>query len=260
MSYDSIPAEIKRLKQWVCCWNTSKIPMQTRELKAASASDPGTWSSFDEASAAVESGRYDYVGFVFADNGIVGIDIDVGFDDRLLSPLAVDIISVCRSYTEISKSGRGVHILLKGDLPFHGRNNRAGVEIYKSRRYFITTGRVLFYPEIQRNQRAIDYVIGKYFKETENATETSSTANRIYSGVYAPPAGGKITLRPCYPEIQQGCRNISLASLAGQLHTTGYDKSFIYRELLFANSAACKPPLPSREIETITNSICRYRR
>lgn len=260
MTYDSIPAEIRQLNQWVCCWNTSKIPMQARKREAASVSDPGTWCGFEEAMATVKAGHYDHIGFVFADNGIIGIDIDVGFDERLLSPLAVDIMQACQSYTEISKSGRGVHILLKGDIPFSGRNNRAGVEIYKSRRFFITTGRVLFYPEIKPNQRAIDYVISNYFKETEIASKVGISAPRVYSPVYPPPGSKHISIRPQYPEILSGCRNISLTSLAGQLHTTGYDKAFIYKELLYVNTAACKPPLPVREIETITNSVCRYRR
>lgn len=65
-----------------------------------------------------------------------------------MNPLASDIISHCGSYTEKSRSGRGVHILLKGSLPFKGRNNRAGVEIYRSGRYFIMTGKVIIYSEI----------------------------------------------------------------------------------------------------------------
>ena len=76
MDYSRIPEELKNLKQWVCAWDTSKIPMKSFERKAASSTAPETWGTFEQAQAAVEGGMYDHIGFVFADNGIVGIDID----------------------------------------------------------------------------------------------------------------------------------------------------------------------------------------
>ena len=140
MRFENIPSELQSIPQWVCAWRNSKVPMQANEKKAAASSSPETWASFEDAKAAVEKGRYAYLGFVFADNGIVGIDLDTGFDDDgFLSPLAIDIIRHCTSYTEKSKSGRGVHILVKGTLPFKGKNNRQGVEVYQTGRYFIIT-------------------------------------------------------------------------------------------------------------------------
>ena len=148
MDYSRIPEELKKLNQWVCTWDNSKVPMKAFEKKAASSTAPETWGTFEQAAAAVEGGKYDQVGFVFADTGLVGIDIDVGFEDGLMTPLCADIMKACHSYTEKSRSGRGVHILLHGDLPFPGKNNLKGVEIYKSRRFFIMTGKQLIFPEI----------------------------------------------------------------------------------------------------------------
>lgn len=260
MRYESVPEDIKRLPQWVCCWNNSKIPMRAFEKKAASSVDPESWSSFKLATQAVEQGLYDHIGFVFADNGIVGIDIDCGFEDGLLTEIGADIIGACHSYTEKSKSGRGVHILLKGTLPFPGKNNRAGVEIYKSRRFFITTGNVLLYPEIIENQAAIDYVVAKYFPEAQKAATEGLLSPRIYSPEYLHSKGERWVLRPYYPPIGEGGRNLSLASLAGQMHTQGYPVKSIYKELLYVNKTACKPPLSLSEVQTIVNSITRYRR
>lgn len=262
--YDAIPAELKALPQWVCCWDTSKIPMRAFERRAASSVDPVSWSNFTTAVSAVDEGYYDHIGFVFADNGVVGIDIDCGFDeDGFLTPLCADIISACHSYTELSKSGRGVHILLKGDLPFPGKNNRAGVEIYKSRRFFVTTGKVMLYEQLAENQSGIDYVVEKYFADMtgeKTSARTPSMLSRYYTPVFEKPVGRKMNLRPTYPEITPGGRNNSLASLAGQLHTAGYPPKEIYRELLHCNSVACKPPLPPRDIQGIVESITRYRR
>lgn len=82
----------------------------------------------------------------------------------------------------------------------------------------------------------------------------------IYSPIYRRPENGKLRLKPEYPPITPGSRNLSLTSLAGQLHNQGYTKAEIYKELLYANSQACKPPLPQSEIELIVNSITRYKR
>ena len=261
MDYSRIPEELKNLKQWVCAWDTSKIPMKAFERKAASSTAPETWGTFEQALAAVEGGTYDHLGFVFADNGLVGIDIDAGFDDGLMTPLCADIMKACQSYTEKSRSGRGVHILLRGNLPFTGRNNLAGVEIYKARRFFIMTGRVLIFPEIIENQKAIDYVVQKYFPEAERkGNGKSALVQKIYSPVFRKPEGTKVFVRPEYPEIISGGRNLSLTSLAGAMHNTGYSKQEIYRELCLVNQQACKPPLPDREVQTICDSVTRYRR
>lgn len=260
MRFENIPSELQELPQWVCAWNSSKVPMQAKQRKAAASSLPDTWSSFEEAKNAVEKGHYSYLGFVFADNGIVGIDLDAGFDeDGFLSPLAIDIVKRCASYTEKSKSGRGVHVLVRGTLPFKGRNNRNGVEIYQSGRYFIMTGNTLIYSEIVENQAAIDYIMEKYFPDVFKESP-GTIAPRIYSPIYAKPANGKVQLKPTYPPILHGSRNLSLTSLAGQMHSQGYNKSDIFKELLYANEQACQPPLPRGEVETIVNSVSKYRR
>ena len=259
MRYDKLPPELTELPQWVCVWNGSKIPMQAREKKAASSVMPETWAVFDDARVAVDAGVYDGLGFVFNNNGIIGIDIDAGFDeDGFLSALSIDVMSQCQSYTEKSRSGRGIHVLVKGRLPFRGRNNGSGVEIYQSSRYFIMTGDVLIFPEIIENQKAIDYIIATYFPEVEGDTGCSS--RRIYSPTYPKPTDGVIPLSPTYPPIVEGGRNNAMASLAGQLHNLGYSKKDIYRELCFANEQACVPPLPERDLQTIVNSITKYRR
>lgn len=259
--YENIPSELKELAQWVCCRGDSKIPMKAYENEAASSTNPQTWATFDMANDAVSKGYYDYCGFVFADNGLVGIDIDSGHDDDgFLSDLATDIIGKCKSYTEKSKSGRGYHILVRGDLPFKGKNNLAGVEMYKTARYFIMTGDVLLYRTIEENQEAIDYIVSKYFPEARQEREVSGYGNRIYTPVWEPPKDNRVKLRPVYPRIPDGSRNICLTSLAGMMHNQGYSKQQIYEELLYCNTVACDPPLDKNELRMICNSVARYKR
>ena len=257
--YEKIPAELKEQKAWVNVWNRSKIPMQTVRKKAASASSPETWGTFDQAAQNVCAGVYDGIGYVFHNTGLIGIDIDTGYEGGFLSPLAIDILTHCRSYCEKSRSGRGFHILLRGNLPFAGKNNRKGLELYRESRYFIMTGNVMFWEEIVENQDAIDYILQTHFPESLLEAQNRATS-RIYSPAYKRPANGKIFVKPSYPTITEGGRNISLTSLAGQLHTQGYTKDRILQELLQANETACKPPLDVSEVQAIVNSVTRYRR
>ena len=259
MILKNIPIELQNLNQWVCTKGDSKIPMDAKRPFPASSTSPPTWSSFETAINAVVDGIYDYLGFVFNDNGIVGIDIDDGYDkDGFLSEIAVDIIEKCKSYTEKSKSGRGFHILVKGDLPFKGKNNLKGVEIYKAARFFIMTGDTLLYRNLVESQEVIDYIVQKYFPE-ERESEGKVGTSTIYTPIWGKPKE-TIALRPTYPPIPDGTRNLSLTSLAGQWHSLGYTKESIYKELLYVNSVACNPPLDINEIQCIVNSVTRYRR
>jgi hypothetical protein len=260
INYANIPEELKRLNQWVCANEGSKVPMQANRPCAASSTNPDTWASFEDALWAVENGYYDYLGFVFNDNGIVGIDLDDAIVNGIVSPLATEVISLCNSYTELSKSGTGLHIFVKGDIPFKGKNNLAGVEIYKTARFFIMTGNVVDVPYVADNQAALDIIVAQYLPETRERKATTVTP-RIYNPEWDCPKGSRrVKIRPNYPRIPDGCRNICLTSLAGMMHSIGYSKVQIYRELQYANYTACDPPLPLAELRQICNSVTRYQR
>lgn len=258
--FEDFPDELKKLKQWVGVRNGSKIPYNIRG--AASSSNPDTWLTYENVVKGVDKGVFDLPGFVFCDNDIVGIDIDIGYlDNGFLSSEAVDIIKKLHSYTEKSRSGRGMHIYVHGTLPFDGRNNRQGVEIYKTARYFIVTGQKMFYGDIVENQEGIDYVVEKYFQNTIVTTGGKTKTTTIYQPEYTLTAdGSKITFKRDLPEIKAGSRNISLASFAGQLRTQGYPPERIYEELQRLNETRCKPPVDQDELDTIFDSVTRYKR
>ena len=260
MRYDNIPQELRVLNQWVCANENSKVPMQANRPYPASSTNPDTWASFEDALWAVEHGYYDYLGFVFNDNGIVGIDIDDAFT-ATMAPTVDDICKQCDgTYMEYSKSGDGLHLFVKGDIPFKGKNNLAGVEMYKTARFFIMTGDALPHDGICYKQNALEYIAAKYFPETRERKTTTVTP-RIYNPEWDHAKGSKrVKVRPNYPVIPDGCRNICLTSLAGMMHSIGYTKGQIYRELQYANNTACKPPLLDCELKTICNSVTRYQR
>ena len=172
--YNNIPDEMKQLKNWLV-WRLvdkggekpSKVPFSVSG-GSASVSNPNTWGTFKSAVAAYETGEYDGIGFVFTDTPFVGIDIDscVNTETGEISAAASDIIETTQSYTELSQSGKGFHIILRGALP-QGRRRKGSFEMYGSGspRYFAMTGKVWEgRRQIAENQAAINRVHKKYIE------------------------------------------------------------------------------------------------
>ena len=72
---------------------------------------------------------------------MVGVDLDDCREPEsgFIDDGAQATIEQLNSYTEVSPSGRGVHILVTGELP-PGGNKTEGVEMYSQGRYFTVTG------------------------------------------------------------------------------------------------------------------------
>ena len=151
--------ELKSLPQWVAyrlVWNekkgkADKIPVNPHDGKGAKANDPSTWGTYDEAMnfamrQGLIAGKSGGVGFEFA-GGYAGIDLDHVIEaDGTLKEFAQDIINMMNSYTEVSPSGTGVHILFKLTCPLseigdRNRDSKLGIEVYDKGRYFTVTGR-----------------------------------------------------------------------------------------------------------------------
>ncbi len=149
---DAIPQDLRERRQWVL-WRLkhkrgakkpTKIPF-TPTGAAASSTDAATWSTFDIVRAAFEGGAFDGVGFVFAaDDPFVGIDLDGCLDPETgdLEPWARAVVDRFDTYTEVSPSGKGLHLILRGSLP-PGDRKRGPVECYEQGRYFTITARCL---------------------------------------------------------------------------------------------------------------------
>lgn len=116
--------------------------------RMASSTDASTWLSFDEAVALAEREGLAGVGFVFAPGGgLCGVDLDKCRDPETgaVQAWAQRVIERLASYTEISPSGTGVHIIANATLPGPGRKkNRddgpGATEMYDRARYFTMTG------------------------------------------------------------------------------------------------------------------------
>ena len=102
-----------------------------------------TWGTFEEALGAYESGGYAGVGFVFSSaDPFTGIDLDgcVNPTSGEVAVWAMEIVRYFDSYTELSASGTGIHIIVKGEIPNRRKDE---VEVYSFKRFFTVTGHVL---------------------------------------------------------------------------------------------------------------------
>ena len=144
-----IPTDLTRLRRWVV-WRSeqrngkpTKVPYTPKTGRRASVSNPRTWGSFEQATAAAS--KHDGIGFVTVKgDGIVGVDLDDCRDPHTgaITPDAQAVVDEIVSYTEVSPSGAGVRIFAKGALPARGRK-RGGVEVYDDRHFLTVTGRHL---------------------------------------------------------------------------------------------------------------------
>ena len=136
MAYESIPEELKKLKQWVC-WDGTKLPKNPYTGGNAQSNNPQTWSDYQTAIDAVVKFGFSGIGFQFAPP-YFGVDLDHCIDNH---DFVDEFVESLQSYAEYSKSGTGIHIICKGKLP-DGARRKGNVEMYSERRYFIMTGNV----------------------------------------------------------------------------------------------------------------------
>jgi putative DNA primase/helicase len=145
---ESIPEEIRIRPQWVV-WKAvgdkpDKVPYSARTGRKASSTDLMSWSTFEEALEAYKGDGYTGVGFVFSSGDpYSGIDLDGCVDPTTgeLAAWALEIARYFQSYTELSTTGTGLHIIVKGLQVPNRRKEK--VEVYSSKRFFTLTGHEL---------------------------------------------------------------------------------------------------------------------
>jgi putative DNA primase/helicase len=160
-----------------------KRPYQPKTHVPAKTNDPSTWTDVTTALKALGTGRYNGIGFVFAEaDPFIGTDLDacVGKDGSIAA-WAEDIITSLSSYTEYSPSKLGVHILTRATLQGAGRKT-GNVEMYATERYFtLTTDHVPGTPTIieERQQQQSNL----YTSLAPQVPPIRSTENTRGSGV-----------------------------------------------------------------------------
>lgn len=110
-----------------------------------------------------------------------GIDLDHCIEDGTVALWASAIVDRFRSYTEVTPSGTGLRIWIRGKLAAGGRNRVGSIELYDRDRYFTATSEQL--PdtpnEIAERQAELDAFYAELFPAPlpSSNQQTSSTLN-----------------------------------------------------------------------------------
>lgn len=178
MDMQFFPAELKELSQWCVATllpmddgKEDKAPIDPKTGRHASTTDFRTWSTFaaaityrDSLRAAGKAPRAQ-VGFVFnRDDPYAVIDLDT-YKAKVegVKELHADIKRNAQTYTELSQSGLGTHIIGRGLVIDGARNEASCVELYSHARFMICTGAVGIGNAIQPVadiQPLLDYLYG----------------------------------------------------------------------------------------------------
>ncbi len=177
----NIPLELRILKQWVV-WryeksaegDITKVPYSTQGFRAKS-TVRSHWASFELACATAKQWNADGIGFVLSsDDPYTIIDLD-NKPNKPATEKQLErhqkILQAFESYTELSTSGTGVHIVIRGTIP-HGRN-KDNVEVYSSARFMVFTGNVV------KNEPIRDYQELLTILDAEMETEHAATAVKL---------------------------------------------------------------------------------
>lgn len=133
-----VPKALRELPRWVRR-SARKAPL-TAAGKAASSTDPSTWTTYAEAA---HSGAGSGLGFVLSGDGIVCVDLDHCLVDGQPDERTAAFLSTLPpTYIEISPGGDGLHIWGRGMVLTSRKIRREGIagEVIGSRKYATVTG------------------------------------------------------------------------------------------------------------------------
>lgn len=248
----SVPDDLRERDQWVL-WRyedrggrATKVPFQV-DGRRASSTDPKTWTSFETAINEWKRApkRYAGLGFVFSScDPFCGIDLDDALDQaRRPKPWAQGIVErFSDTYMEISPSGSGIKIWVRGRVPANLGGAKVGdgqIEIYDHARYFAVTGHAFR---------------GAPLEIVDHADDLQSLYGRLTTGrkgqsKLQPISGGRIPF---------GQQHNTLVSIAGTLRKRRVCDEAIEACLLTINKQQCERPGPPEHIARIVRSSRRW--
>jgi len=247
-----VPDDLRELDQWVL-WRReerngkgTKVPYQVNGLRASSV-DAATWASFGAVAEEWrrKPGGYAGVGFVFSSSDpFCGIDLDDSLDaEGNVKPWASGIVErFGDTYLEISPSGTGLKIWVRGAVPVNLPGARVGdgqIEIYDHARYFAVTGRAFRGAPLEIEDHATDV----------RALYDCLIGSKKRGWKLQPLEGGR---------IPHGQQHSTLVSIAGTLRRRRVCDEAIEACLQTINKMQCERPGPPEHIARIVHSSRRW--
>jgi hypothetical protein len=193
---ENVPGCLRERPRWIV-WRYEehqgrelKVPYAPRTGRRASSTNPETWAAFAEAAEVYAAGGYDGVGYVFTkEDPFAGIDLDdcIGADGTV-AEWARQIVDTFGTYTEISPSGQGLKLFLRGKKPAFADCTKKGfgpagtgkVEVFDNERYFTLTGHVLpgSPSDVQDCQEALDTLCRRLWPPKGDGSASHAAASR----------------------------------------------------------------------------------
>lgn len=174
--WSQLPDELRSAKQW-CIAGPDRSPyMATKagSIVSASSTKPSTWSDFETVAANAAALDGAGIGFMIRyEDPWTCIDLDVVNEHtqrkkgKPVDPAEwttqeqmaryMKIIELFDSYSEISSSGYGMHIWVRGAV---GKGARyGGVEVYSQERFMVCTGNVYIDKPIAYRQELLETLV-----------------------------------------------------------------------------------------------------
>jgi putative DNA primase/helicase len=145
-----IPQELRSVNRWIAFKEVieedrrQKKPICCIDGTLASVDDANSWTDYRTAVDFAKCHLLDGIGIALVlDDDLVIVDLDECRDpiSGQINSLALQTVERFNSYTEVSYSGTGLHILIRGTIP-RNRNGQ-NVEIYAKNKFFLITGNQL---------------------------------------------------------------------------------------------------------------------
>ena len=178
---------------WFCCWRyeerngcRTKVPYNPVTGQPARSNDRGSFADFQTAVAAR---GYEGIGIGIFD-GICAIDLDHCVKDGQYTGRAAEIVALMHSYTELSPSGEGVHILFRADGfqydsgRYYIMNHKEGIEVYvagATNKYVTVTGGACEDYAFGDRTEELKILLERFMKRPERKSEAAA-GNAINTG------------------------------------------------------------------------------
>ena len=221
-----IPRQLEALRErniWLCypmIYNPEKHsgvggydkpPINPYTLYSGMSNDPRSLATFDEAAAQIgktarvkvkgyeelQECKVAGVGIAFSGTGVFGLDLDNVVDNerRVMTREAGEIMTLLDSYTEVSPSGTGLHVIALGTLPADIKKlakpkkdifgtEKAEYQLFDSG-YMTVSGDVVGDYQVSERTEQVAEVYEKYFKEVvpieKPSTQRPATASSVVS-------------------------------------------------------------------------------
>lgn len=189
-TWNKIPYEMQERPQWAVA-GASKAPMglaPSGGLRLIKVTEPSTWMTFEQACHLAWANRETVTTHVTSDGVTIRqVGLDVGYILNAADPFTcidldvkdaettpndpskwttpdewqryVSIVQTFNSYTERSKSGKGLHVWVKGKIGKGFR--RDGIEIYSQERFIICTGDVFLQQPIRQQDFLLENMVSR---------------------------------------------------------------------------------------------------